>query len=135
MNSLMNSRAGGTINTCRIVVPDTSHANGAIQASNGDVLPLGISSQAGRLHPDPNYTDAAVLEAAQTGEPVGIYPSGSVGVGLLCAEAWTAGDLIMADSNGKGIIATTGKFYVGVAESNGTLSAICPVRVQTGLKP
>lgn len=135
MNTLMNARAGATINICRFVIPDDSHANGALQAANGDVLPLGISHQAGRLHPDPNYSDAAVLEAAKVGEPVGIYPQGTVGVGLTCAAAWDPGDLLMADADGKGIVATTGKFYGARAEGPGTVGAICPVTVVTGLLP
>lgn len=135
MDSLMNSRAGGTINTCRFVVPDTTHANGAIQASDATHLPLGISHQAGRLRPDPDFTDAAVLEAAQAGEPVAIYPVGAVGVLLLCVEAWAIGDLLMSDADGKGKICTTGKYYGARAEGAGTVGATCPVTVITGLMP
>jgi hypothetical protein len=132
---LQNAYAAGTINTCRFVVPATGHPNGALQASNGTTLPLGVSQQSGRLHPAPEASAADVLEAARTGETVGIYPPGCVGVGLLCAAAWNPGDLLMSDANGKGIVATTGKFYGARAESAGTIGAICPVTIITGLLP
>ncbi|HEY4259023.1 MAG TPA: hypothetical protein VGM98_02635 [Schlesneria sp.] len=135
MSTLMNARAGGTINTCRFVVPDTSHANGAVQASDGTHLPLGIAQQAGRLRPDPVFTSTQVLEAAEVGEVIGIYPPGCVGVGLLCNATWSAGDLLMSDSTGQGVVATTGKFYGARAEGPGTVGAICPVTVITGLLP
>src|SRR5262249_12343979 len=99
----MNARAGGTINTCRLVAPDTTHPNGAVQAAAGTVLPMGISTDASRLRPDPSFTSTQVLEAAELGEVIKIFPPGSVGVSLYCKAAWNPGDLLMSDTDGGGL--------------------------------
>lgn len=135
MSTLMNARAGGTINTCRFVVPDTTHPNGALQAADGDTLPLGISQDASRLRPDPDFSDANVLIAALEGETIGIHPPGHASVSLYCNFAWASGDLLMPDASGYGIVATTGKYYGARAEGPGTVGALCPVTVVTGLIP
>lgn len=135
MSTLQNAYAAGTINTCRFVVPHTSHPNAAIQASDATHLPLGISQNSSRLRPDPEFDAADVLVAAIEGETIGIHPPGSVSVDLLCAAAWNPGDLLMADANGKGIVATTGKYYGARAEGPGTVGALCPVTVIAGLLP
>ncbi len=135
MGTLMNAYAGATINTCRFVKASTTHPNAAIQATDGDSLTLGISTNAGRLRPDPDFTAAQVLEAAQAGEQVGIHPPGDVSVDLQCAFAWSPGDLLMPDADGKGIVATTGKYYGARAESAGVVGALCPVTVISGSVP
>jgi len=135
MSTLLNAYAAGTINTCRFVVPDASHPNAAIQAADATHLPLGIAQNASRLRPDPDFAASDVLIAAITGETIGIHPPGNVSVDLLCAAAWNPGDLLMSDANGKGIVATTGKYYGARAEGPGTVGAICPVTVITGLLP
>lgn len=134
-NTLMNAYAGGTIYTARFVKANTSHANSAIQCDDGDELPLGISQNAGRLNPDPNYSADDVLKAAVSGESVGIHPPGSVSVDLACAYAWAPGDLLMPDADGKGVLATTGKYYGARAEGTGVVGALCPVTVVCGLRP
>lgn len=135
MSTLLNAYAAGTINTCRFVVPDATHPNAAIQAADATHLPLGISQNASRLRPDPDFDPTDALIAAIAGETIGIHPAGSVSVDLLCAAAWNPGDLLMSDANGKGIVATTGKFYGARAEGPGTVGALCPVTVVTGLLP
>ncbi len=135
MNTLMNAYANGTINTCRFVVPDTTHPNAATQAADGTHLPLGIAGNAGRLRPDPDLSDANVLVHAIAGETCRINPPGNVSVDLYCNFAWAPGDLLMADASGKGIVATTGKYYGARAESAGVVDALCPVTVITGLLP
>ena len=134
-NTLMNAYATGTINTCRFVVPDTSHPNGAAQAADGTHLTLGVSGNAGRLRPDPDFSDANVLVAALVGEVVKINPPGNVSVDLYCNAGWNPGDLLMPDASGYGIVATTGKFYGARAEGPGTVGALCPVTVISGLLP
>lgn len=133
MNTPRNAYAGGTINVNRICVAYTGHDNGAVQAADGTHLPIGISVGAGRLRPDPDFTAAQVLEAAEAGEVVGIYGPGSVGVGLYCNFAWSAGDLLMADANGMGIVATSGKWAAARAESAGVVGQICNVTVLPGV--
>lgn len=135
MGTPLNAYAGATIYTARFVKASTSHANAAIQADDGDELVLGISTNASRLHPSPDFTDAAVLEAAQAGENIAIHPPGQVSVDLTCAFAWSPGDLLMPDADGKGVVATTGKYYGARAESAGVVGALCPVTVVTGSVP
>lgn len=135
MSTLQNAYAAGTINTSRFVVPHATHPNAAVQASDGTKLPLGISVNASRRRPDPDYTQTQLDEAAVQGEVIGIHPAGTVGVDLMCNAAWNPGDLLMSDANGKGIVATTGKYYGARAQSAGTVGALCPVDVVCGLMP
>jgi len=135
VSTLQNAYAAGTINTSRFVVASATHPNAAIQASDGTKLPLGISTNASRRHPNPDYTQAQCDEAALVGEVIGIHPPGTVGVDLLCNAAWNPGDLLMSDANGKGIVATTGKYYGARAQTAGTVGALCPVDVVCGLAP
>lgn len=125
--------ATGTINICRIVIPDSSHVNGSQQAVDGTVLPLGISMNAGRVNPDPNFSQSTVDQAALVGENIGILGAGEGGVDLLCAVTWNPGDLVMADANGKGIPCTAGNYYVGRAQGTGTVGALNPIDVMPGL--
>ncbi|MFO1040971.1 MAG: hypothetical protein U0941_04250 [Planctomycetaceae bacterium] len=135
MSTLQNAYAAATINTSRFVIADATHPNAAIQAADGTRLPLGISTNASRRHPDPGFTQTQCDEAALQGEVIGIHPPGSVGVDLLCNAAWNPGDLLMSDANGKGIVATTGKYYGARAQTAGTVGALCPVDVVCGLTP
>lgn len=135
MSTLQNAYAAGTIRTSRFVVAATTHPNAAVQASDGTDLPLGISTNASRRHPDPEYTQAQIDEAAIQGEIVGIHPPGTVGVDLLCNAAWSPGDLLMSDANGKGIVATSGNYYGARAQSAGTVGALYPVDIICGLTP
>lgn len=129
----MNARAGGTIMTSRFVIPDTTHANGAIQAIDGTVRPLGISGNAGRVRPDPDFSQTQTDTAATVGEMVTIYGEGAMAVDLLCAAAWNPGDLLMPDADGKGVVATATHFYGARAQGPGVIGALCPVDVLCGV--
>jgi hypothetical protein len=136
MFGLQNAYATGTINICRICIRDGTHANGAKQAVDGTVNPLGVANQASRVRPDPDISaaDATALDkAAIAGENISIFGRGAVGVSVFCNAAWNPGDPIMADANGLGIVATSGNYYVGFAETSGTVNALCPVTVDPGL--
>ena len=133
MIGIMNSQAGGTIMCSRFVIPDTTHANRAIQATGGTVRPLGISGNAGRVRPDPDFSQTQTDTAALVGEPVSIYAEGAVAVDLLCAFAWSPGALLMPDADGKGILATAGNYYGARAQTAGTVGALCPVDVVCGV--
>lgn len=135
MWSMQNQYAESAISVSRVVVRGTTHDNSVKQAVNATVLPSGISQPAGRLNPDPNYTQSNVDVAANTGENVGVYGPGSTGVPLYCNAAWAPGDLIMADASGKGVVCTTGKYYVARAQSTGVADTYCPVDVIIGLMP
>ena len=129
MNTLQNAYAAGTILVSRVVVADTSHRNGAKQATGATVPALGIASNAGRVRPDPGFTQDQCDQAAIVGENIGIYPPGSVGVDGYCNFAWAPGDLLMPDANGKLIVATAGSYYIARAQGPGTVDALCDVDV------
>ena len=129
MNTLQNAYATGTINVSRVVVADTTHRNGAKQATAATAPALGIASNAGRVRPDPNYTQDQCDEAAIVTETIGIYGPGSVGVDAYCNATWAAGDLLMPDSDGKLVVCTATKFYIARAQSAGVVNALCSVDV------
>lgn len=133
-NTLMNARAGGTINVCRFVIADTTAPNSAVQASAGTSPFLGVSQNSSRINPYPDQSDATALQAALVGEIIGIHPAGAVGVDLYCNEAWAPGDLLMADASGYGIVATTGKYAGARAQGTGVVGALCPVDVINAYK-
>ncbi len=124
--------ANATITTCRIVIPDSTHTNSVKQAVDGTIRPVGISGNAGRLRPDPDFSQANVDQAAIAGENVAVFVDGARSVDLYCNAAWSAGDLIMADASGKGVVATSGRYYVGRALGPGTVDSLCPVDVEPG---
>lgn len=133
MGQIQNMRAGGTINVALFVTADPASPNSCIQASNGTVVPIGISSNASRANPDPSMSDATALVAALVNENIEIHGEGSTEVDLTCAFAWSPGDLLMSDGDGKGILATAGSYYGAQAASAGQVGALCPVRVTVGL--
>lgn len=125
-------RAGGTINICRFVVADTANPNGALQASDSTHAPLGISTDQVKTRPDPDVVADPNVIAAVTGDAIRVHPNGKKGVSLYCNAAWAAGDLLMADASGFGIVATSGNWYGARAQTAGTVGSLCTVDVFVG---
>lgn len=132
LNAIQFMRADATINVVRILIPSTSAYNSAIQAVDGTIKPLGISQNWSRANPDPAQSDATALQAALVNENIGVWANGSTGIDLYCNATWSPGDLIMADSNGYGIVATSTNYHVGRAETAGVIGTYCAVTVDTG---
>lgn len=135
INSQQNMWANSTIGCSVIVIPDSTHNNAVKKSPDGTVTPSGISTNAARTRPDPDFSQSTQAQqiAAIQGETVLIYGPGCTGVDLVCgAVPWAAGDYIMADSNGYGITCTSGHYYVGVAQSAGTAGALGQVNIQCG---
>jgi hypothetical protein len=124
-----NQRAGATINCSTILVASTTEPNTALQANSATRPPIGIAVNYNRANPDPAMSDATALIAALVNETIGVHYAGETGIDLLCAATWAPGDLIMADSNGQGIVATSGNWFVARAQSAGVIGALCPVDV------
>lgn len=124
-----NAYAVADINIGRIVIRDNSHNNACKQAVNATVVPFGISGNGGRSRPDPSFAQSDVDVAAKAGESVPVFGGGSVAVDCYCNYAWSPGDPIKSDGSGKGVVATTGDFIVGFAQTGGTVDALCPVDV------
>ena len=135
MLSQQNMWANSTINCSCFVIPDSTHNNSVKQAAAATTPPAGISTNANRTRPDPDFslTTQAVQVAAIQGEVVGVYPPGTTGVDLVCgAVPWAAGDYLMSDANGHGITCTAGNFYGARAQTAGVVGALCPVDVIVG---
>lgn len=128
--------ANATVGCSLIVIRDSTHANSVKIGVDGTVVPVGISTNAARTRPDPDFSQSTQAQqvAANAGETVGVHCVGATGVDLVCNATWSVGDPIMADSAGKGIVATTGNYYVGFAQTVGVVGALCPVDVQPGYK-
>lgn len=133
-NTLQNAYAEGTISVSRVVVAGTTHRNSAKQATGATVAPLGIATNAGRVRPDPSFSQSTVDQAALVGENIAFHPAGSVGVDGYCNFAWASGDLLMSDANGKLIVATAGSWVVARAQGPGTVDALCAVDVLSPAK-
>ena len=133
-NQNQSMYANSTIACSVIVIPDNSNYNCVKVAGGATVLPTGVSNNGNRTRPDPDFTLTTQAQqiAAIAGEEVAIWVDGAVGVDLYCNYAWNAGDLIMSDSNGYGILSTSGNYYVGRAQTAGTVGALCPVDVLPG---
>ena len=133
-NQLQNMYANSTVPCSVILVADATHNNSAKVAANSTVRPVGISVNSNRTRPDPDFslTTQAQQIAAIAGESLGVWVEDSTGVDLYCNYAWNIGDLIMSDSSGYGIVATTGNYYVAQAQTAGVVGALCPVDVKIG---
>ena len=138
-NQLQNMYANSTIACSIFVVPDSTHNNSvkASVAANNTVPPSGISQNSNRTRPDPDFslTTQAQQIAAIAGESVGVWCDGATGVDLVCNATWNAGDLIMSDASGYGVVATSGHYYGARAQTPGVVGALCPVNVTIGYLP
>jgi len=123
----MKSLASGTILVNRFVKVSGSNTV-AQQTVAGDPC-IGSSQDGGRYAPIPTNT-ADPVEAAQSGEAVTIhtmmdaadaFPNIVLGTGGI-----TAGQNIMSDANGKGVLATTGNYVQGIALATGSAGDVVP---------
>lgn len=135
-NQLQSMYANATVPCSVIVIPDSTHNNSVKKAADGTVVPSGVATNAARTRPDPDFsqTTQAQQVAAIAGEYLGVYTNGATGVDLYCNATWAAGDLIMADASSFGIVATSGNYYVGRAQTAGVVGALCPIDVFVGYK-
>ncbi len=135
-NQYQNMYANSTIACSIFVIPDATHNNSVKKSVDGTVRPSGISQESNRTRPDPDFslTTQAQQIAAIAGESIQVWVDGATGVSLVCNATWAAGDLLMADANGLGIVATMGNYYGARAQTAGVIGALCPVDVVIGYK-
>lgn len=134
-NNQQNMWANSTIPCSTIVIRDATHFNAVKTAAAATTVPVGISTNAVRTRPDPDFSQSTQAQqiAAIAGESVLIYPQGCTGVDLVCGSVpWAAGDPIMSDANGFGITATSGNYYIGFAQTTGVAGALGAVDIQIG---
>jgi len=99
-----NYVAAGNISPFRFVKTYTSADNAVVQA-DANARIVGVAQEAGRSAPIP---DVSTNYAAVSGDPIHVYGLGEQPL-LELGGTVAAGDLLKADSSGKGVvIATTG---------------------------
>lgn len=129
--------AYGNIRPFRICVPrqvspaDHTNDNVVVEATAATVRPVGISQQGGRLTPLP--ANAGTVYAAADGEPIGVAGQGAAYTDLLLGGTVYAGNMVMAHSDGTGIVATAGNYHVARARMYGVAGDRIPVQVDIGL--
>lgn len=134
-------RAEATIKVCRIVTDKGAGSEyGLIVPATGAVKPLGISGSDQKYPPISGYTSSSLDDVhAEDNDPVTVFRGGTGNEAdnevLLKLSATVAyGDPVMAsaDGEGTGIVATTGKWYVGFAREAGVSGNYIRVTVQPG---
>lgn len=116
---MKSSICGGDINPSRFVKHSTAADFTVLQADLNS-NPVGISQAWAQTAPIPS---ASTL-AGTTGDQIQVHYPGSGDdndstVWLELGGTVTRGDRLMPDANGKGITATTGKYYGAIAEESG----------------
>jgi len=102
-------QASGDINPARFV--NISGERTIDESAAGTSLYVGISTEASK--DTPGISGASTLAAAN-GDQVAVYGPGRV-CRLTAGEAITAGDLLMADAQGRGVDATVGNYVGAIA--------------------
>lgn len=121
--------AGGNISPARIVLMSTEHT--VTQATAASTEPFGISGGGVRYAPGTPWDNGY---AATVGQSCPVYQNGEV-CEIEAGAAFSGGDWIKADANGRGITATTGTYHVGQAQEAATVSGQrIPIKVHTGYK-
>lgn len=127
---------GGTINPSRFVKRSTA-ADFTILQADLNSFPDAISQNWGVDAPIPSVTDNPI-PAGRAGDTIMCHHSHSGSpqdstVWLLAGGTVTRGDRLMPDANGKGITATTGKYYGAIADESGVDGEYIKVTPLTGL--
>lgn len=128
--------AGGTINPSRFVKRSTA-ADFTILQADLNSFPCGISQAWGVDAPIPTMTDNPI-PAARAGDTVNFHAGNSgspedTTVWLELGDTVTRGSQLMPDANGKGIPATTGKYYGAIADESGVAGELIKVTPGSGL--
>lgn len=115
--------AVGTIPTAVFVTMDSVGADNAVKVAAANTFPYGISDQGGKFAPLPVVTtDPPTHAEAGDGCTIHTPSSGSAQdstVMLRILATVTRGQRLMPSTDGKGIPATTGKYYGAMADESG----------------
>ncbi len=134
-------KAEVSIPICRIVTAVGAAADfGLIVPATGTVQPTGISGADQKMAPIEGYVGSSLDDVhAEIGDPVVVFKGGSGSeneneVLLWLGATVTNGAPVMAaaDGSGKGIAATTGKWYVGFVRESGVNGNLVRCTVQPG---
>ena len=117
---MKNFACGGTIEPARFVKRSTA-ADFTVLQADADSFPCGISQRWAAVAP----LSGAASAAGISGDMIQVHQPGMSGEGhdstvwLLLGGTVTRGSLLMPDADGKGIAATTGKYYGALADESG----------------
>lgn len=126
MSSMQGFIASGDIYPCRFVKAGT--VDGEVTQCGAGDPPIGISQKGTRRSP---YIDTSG-KAAAAGEPIQVHLMGDIAL-LDLAGTVVPGDLLKADTNGKGVVTVTNlDKYGGKATVNGTSGQRIGVQVMFG---
>jgi hypothetical protein len=128
-------QAAGSIQPSTFVSILANNDFAVVQCTASSIMPLGIS-QVGfdrppglvQLLPGASYTDVA----AASGEEFQIFFDSDVAPLRLGAGGCQAGQLLVADGSGNGIVGTTGQYYGALALQGGNSGEIIQVLVRVG---
>ncbi len=126
--------AGGTIEPSRFV-KRSSAADFTVLQADLNAFPCGISAAWSEVAP----LVGAATSAATAGGLVQVHQTGLSGdphdstVWLELGGTVTRGQHVMPDANGKGITATTGKYYGAIADESGVAGEFIRVTPVAGL--
>ena len=106
--------AGGNVNPA-VFVKSNGVDRQVVQCTGSADQPIGISQEGTDAPP----LDGAVTYAATSGQPISVhcpYEPGGDEVVLLTAGTggWTAGNNLVSDANGAGVVASTGITFVAI---------------------
>jgi len=129
--------ADGTITTAVFVTMDSVSGDNMVKQAVADAFVYGISGEGSRQAPLPVVTDDPPVHAID-GEPCIVHsPSSgdpqSATVMLRIAGTVTRGQRLMPTTGGKGITATTGKYYGAIADESGVSGDMIRVTPAIGL--
>lgn len=119
--------ANGNIKSSRFVKGDTTAEGKVLVAGAGEAV-LGISNEGGRRAPHPDITDSGY--AAIAGENLRVYTEPDECLLCLGGTA-TLHALLKADSDGAGVVASTGDLVGAIALQAGIATQLIRVRVKT----
>jgi hypothetical protein len=122
--------AGGTILPARFVKADST--DGQVVQADLNAYPVGISGQAAKDSRDDvnNANHAESGDPCQVNDGTGNDTDRSVMLELGATVSF--GGQLMPDADGKGIAATTGKYYGAIAQADGVSGDLIPVRPVLG---
>lgn len=119
--------AGGDIYPCRFIKQSNTAPFTVVQASASTDVIIGISAEGTTLVPIDGYTNASSVFAATEGLPVPYWGEHDECL-LEMAETCDPGDLLTADAEGKGVVAS-GTEKVGARALQGSNAPGQKIRV------
>jgi hypothetical protein len=121
--------AAGTIGTSLFVIMSASVSKAVDQATGAGTVIAGISQEFSKLAPIPG---ASLVAASVQGDPIFVYQNNDVCLLSATTSGWTEGQLLTADSTGRGIAASSTDHYGAQALTTMTGVGLGQVKILIG---